>query len=399
VGAGTVEFIVNQDGAFFFMEMNTRLQVEHPVTEMITGQDLVEWQLRVASGEPLPCAQEELVVDGHAFEARIYAEDPDRDFLPGTGRLQHLRTPAETDHVRIDTGVRQGDEISIHYDPMIAKLIVWDRDRGSALRRLRQALSEYQVVGVTTNLPLLASLAAHPDFAAGAVDTGFIPQHRDALLPDPQPVSDRILALATLGELLRVREQAAELARGSADAGSPWHDTSGWRLNDDNHHTLYFKDGEHLISIVAHYRADHYLLELPGGTAAVRGETDCNGDMLADVDGLRLRATLVHQGDELTVLTQGTTRRLSVYDPLTRGMQEEAGSGSLTAPMPGTIIQVIVEEGDTVARGDGLMILEAMKMEHTITAPGDGIVERINFSVGDQVQEGTELLVIASAPE
>ncbi len=398
VGAGTVEFIVHADGTFYFMEMNTRLQVEHPVTEMISGQDLVEWQLRVASGESLPCPQEDLSIKGHAFEARIYAEDPDRDFLPATGTLQHLSTPVEGPHVRIDTGVRQGDEVSVHYDPMIAKLIVWDQDRDSALRRLCQALGEYQVVGVTTNLRLLSALSAHPAFAAGKLDTGFIERHREQLFPERQPVANRVLALATLGRLLQVEKEAVRRVQRSLDPHSPWHSTSGWRLNDDSYHTLYFLDGESQLSITAHYRSDHYLLDLPDGSIFLaQGELHDNGDILANLDGARLRATIVRQGNDLVVFSGGDSHRLTLYNPLTQGMDEEADGGSLTAPMPGTIIQVMVEHGNTVEQGDALMILEAMKMEHTITAPRAGVVEHINYDLGEQVEEGAELLVIADS--
>jgi 3-methylcrotonyl-CoA carboxylase alpha subunit len=396
LGAGTVEFIAQQDGHFFFMEMNTRLQVEHPVTEMITGQDLVEWQLRVAAGEPLPVTQEQLSINGHAFEARIYAEDPERDFLPSIGRLEHLRTPTESPHVRIDTGVRQGDEVSLHYDPLIAKLIVWDRDRDNALRRLRQALGEYQVVGVSTNLGFLFAVAAHPAFASGEVHTGFIEQHRAELFPDKQPVSDRILALATLGRLLRVNAEAAARARQSGDPWSPWHLTNGWHLNEEPHRTLYFRDGEREVNVTVHYRSDHTLLELPGGPLAVRGELHPNGnDVLADLGGVRLHATLVRQGNELVVLTQGESHRLTLLNPLTQGMEDEVNTGSLAAPMPGSVIQVLVEEGQQVEQGAPLMILEAMKMEHTITAPYAGQVASIRYRVGEQVQEGVELLVIS----
>jgi 3-methylcrotonyl-CoA carboxylase alpha subunit len=397
VGAGTVEFIAQPDGQFFFMEMNTRLQVEHPVTELITGQDLVEWQLRVAAGEPLPCSQDQLAINGHAFEARVYAEDPDRDFLPATGRLEHLRTPAEGPHVRIDTGVRQGDEVSMHYDPMIAKLIVWDKDRDSALRRLRQALLEYQVVGVTTNLQFLAAIAAHTSFARAELHTGFIEQHRAELFPSRQPVSDRVLALATLGRLLRVDAEAAERAKASADPWSPWHSTSGWRLNDDNLQSLYFRDGEQDLAVMVHYRADHTLLDLPGGSVKARGEMLANGDLLADLDGVRLRATLVRQGNELIILTQGESHRLTMYNPLTQGMEDEVNTGSLAAPMPGAVVQVLVEPGQAVKAGDPLMILEAMKMEHTVTAPYAGTVTVVHYQAGEQVQEGVELLVIEEA--
>ncbi len=239
--AGTVEFIVADGGdndRFYFMEMNTRLQVEHPVTEMITGQDLVEWQLRVAAGEPLPCRQDELAIRGHAIEVRIYAEDPARDFLPATGRLRHLATPAESAHVRLESGVRAGDEVGIHYDPMLAKLIVWDEDRTSALRRLRSALEDCQVEGVTTNLELLGAIAAHPAFAAGELDTGFIERHRAELFSPPGPAPDPVLAIGALSELLRVQAEAAAQAARSLDPHSPWHQASGWRLNDDNFHTL-----------------------------------------------------------------------------------------------------------------------------------------------------------------
>jgi 3-methylcrotonyl-CoA carboxylase alpha subunit len=396
LGAGTVEFIAQQDGRFFFMEMNTRLQVEHPVTEMISGQDLVEWQLRVASGEPLPCTQEQLAINGHAFEARIYAEDPDKDFLPATGKLEHLRTPVEGPHVRIDTGVRQRDSVTMHYDPMIAKLIVWDRDRDNALRRLRQTLAEYQVVGVTTNLNFLSAVAAHPAFAKGELQTDFIEQHRAELFPDKQPVSDRILALATLGRLLKVNAEATERAKQSGDPWSPWHLTNGWHLNEEPHRTLYFRDGERPVSVTVHYRRDHALLDLPGGQLAVRGELHPNGnDVLADLGGVRLHATLVRQGNELIVLTQGENHRLMMLNPLTEGMEDEVNTGSLAAPMPGSIIEVLVYKGQRVEQGAPLMILEAMKMEHTITAPYAGKVEQIHYQVGEQVQEGVELLMIS----
>ncbi len=395
-GAGTVEFIVNQDGGFYFMEMNTRLQVEHPVTEMITGQDLVEWQLRVAAGAPLPLGQDELTIHGHAFEARIYAEDPDRDFLPAIGALQHLRTPAETPHVRIDTGVRAGDRVSPYYDPMIAKLIVWDRDREAALQRLRGALADYQIVGLTTNLRFLAALAAHPAFRAAKVDTGFIPRHRADLFPAHEALSDRVLALAVLGELLRMQQAATRRASDSLDPWSPWHASDGWRLNDDNHHTFHFRDGEQDVVVTAHYRKDGYLLDLPGGRLAAQGELNETGDLLADLDGARVRATLVRQGDTITVFTGGQDHCLGVHDPLTQGMEDAVEVGSLAAPMPGIVIKVLVAQGDTVAKGAALMVLEAMKMEHTIIAPQAGVVERVNHAVGEQVREGAELLVIGA---
>nr|MBP7393997.1 acetyl-CoA carboxylase biotin carboxylase subunit [Zoogloea sp.] len=230
VGAGTVEFIANQDGSFYFMEMNTRLQVEHPVTEMITGLDLVEWQLRVAAGQALPLAQEQLAINGHALEARIYAEDPSKGFLPSTGRLAHLAPPEEGMHVRVDTGVEEGDEISPFYDPMIAKLIVWDVNRDRALARMLQALAEYRVVGVANNIEFLSRLTACPAFANADLDTGLIEREKDYLFPEQlEPAREAWLAVA-LAELLRARERAGQLAAGHPEPDSPWHRPDGWRI-------------------------------------------------------------------------------------------------------------------------------------------------------------------------
>jgi len=242
VGAGTIEFIAEGDD-LFFMEMNTRLQVEHPVTEMITGTDLVEWQLRIAAGEKLPKRQDELQISGHAIEVRLYAEDPTRDFLPATGTLHHLRVPEGDPHIRVDTGVREGDAISIHYDPMIAKLIAWGADRAAALRRLGAALDRYEIVGVTTNRDFLARLATAPDFAAGGVDTGIIARHRDALIPPPAAAPPRIVAAAALSLLLDQAAASEAAAIASPDPYSPWHSRQGWRLNGDTYQDLVFLDG------------------------------------------------------------------------------------------------------------------------------------------------------------
>ncbi len=396
VGAGTVEFLY-QDGAFYFIEMNTRLQVEHPVTEMITGQDLVEWQLRVASGGTLPCAQEDLAVRGHAFEARVYAEDPQKDFLPATGRLRHLRPPAETAGVRVDTGVVQGDEVSIHYDPMIAKLVVWDHDRSSALRRLRTALEAYQVVGVATNLAFLSAVAAHPAFEDAEISTKFIDTHRAVLIPEVQSAGAETLAFAALDTLLRREDEAKAAAVRSADPFSPWNTTGGWRLNDDNHHDLVFKDGEASHTVVVHYRKGGiWHLDLPGRDAPVeaRAERDAHGDLIASLDGVRRRATVVRLGWDLVIIAEGRQHRLILDDPAAHAGEGEGAAGSLTAPMPGKVIQVLAEIGQSVEQGTPLMVLEAMKMEHTIKAPGAGTVSAIHYGPGDQVADGAELLVI-----
>ena len=392
VGAGTVEFLY-EDGEFYFIEMNTRLQVEHPVTEMITGFDLVEWQLRVASGEPLPIRQEQLRAKGHAFEARIYAEDPARDFLPAIGRLRHLRPPVESLHVRVDTGVREGDEVTPYYDPMIAKLVVWDETRGGALRRLARALSDYQVAGVATNLGFLSALATHPAFAAGEVDTGFIERHRADLLPGPAPAPAEVLAVAAIAVLLQRAEEAGAAAKASGDPFSPWQGTNGWRLNDDNHHDFTFLDGEIVSPVTVHFRGTGWQLDLPGGRIAhVRGEMAGDGRILAEIDGVRRAAVVVRHGLDLTVLVDGHSWRLTLDDPAARAAEQEGAAGTLTAPMPGRIVQVMVEPGQAVERGAPLLVLEAMKMEHTIRAPAAGVVGDIHYTAGDQVAEGAELI-------
>jgi len=396
VGAGTVEFIANvshglAEDAFYFMEMNTRLQVEHPVTELITGQDLVEWQLRVAAGEPLPLSQDELVIDGHAIEARVYAENPQKRFFPSTGRLARLRLPEEGPHVRVDTGVREGDEVTIHYDPMIAKLVVWDRDRPAALRRLLAALERFEVAGVVTNVDFLAAVAAHPAFAAADLDTGFIDKHKDELIPAVGATPDPIIAVACLDVLLRRGGHAA-----AGDPYSPWARVDGWRLNDTGHDELHFNDGERAVEVMVRYPASGgYLLELPGGPLQVTGTIDDGGTLSADLDGLRMAAAVVHDGANLTILAGGRSHRLERVDPMALADIDLEDEGRVTAPLPGKVVQVMTEAGAAVKKGDALLVMEAMKMEHTITAPADGTVDRINFGEGEQVDEGAELVVFA----
>ncbi len=404
VGAGTVEFICDvtnglSEDAFFFMEMNTRLQVEHPVTELITGQDLVEWQLRVATGEPLPLAQDDIVIDGHAIEARIYAEDPQKKFFPSTGTLKRLRPPAEDPHLRIDTGVVEGDEVSIHYDPMIAKLIAWDRDRNAALRRLRAGLEAYEIAGVTTNVAFLAAVAAHPAFVAGDLDTGFIDRHSADLIADRGPVPDRFLAIACMDVLLRRNRAAQEERQATADPHSPWSHLVGWRLNDEGHDDLQFIDGEQEHRVLVHYRSDGgYVLDLPGGSVQANGVLGEDGELTVDLDGLRLSAAVVHQGMEMTVLAGGVSHRLTRHDPMADVAEIDVEeSGQVSAPLPGKIVQVLVEQGANVKKGAALLVLEAMKMEHMIAAPADGVVERVNFGEGDQVEEGAVLIAFEAA--
>jgi 3-methylcrotonyl-CoA carboxylase alpha subunit len=397
VGAGTVEFILAEDGRFYFMEMNTRLQVEHPVTEMITGQDLVEWQLRVAAGEHLPSAAGHLAIRGHAIEARLYSEDPGRRFLPSTGRLHHLRFPEPSAHVRIDSGVHAGDDISIHYDPMIAKLIAWDRDRPSALKRMAGALGRCQVVGVANNVAFLSAVVAHADFAAGRIDTGFIPRHEHDLLRSPDPAPDRALAAACLYLLLDRARQAAATARQSGDPHSPWHGTEGWRLNDVGRHVLRFRDGTVERSITVAYVKGGWRLALPGASVAARGSL-AGEDVTAELDGSTMSATVVRQGEALTIFLDGRSHGLVIDDPLALAAGLDHGAGQLVAPMPGKILKVFVAVGEKVSRGAPLVVMEAMKMEHTIAAPADGTITTIRYRPGEQVAEGEELLVLEVAP-
>ncbi|BAE49478.1 acetyl-CoA carboxylase biotin carboxylase subunit [Paramagnetospirillum magneticum] len=391
VGAGTVEFLY-QDGRFFFIEMNTRLQVEHPVTEMITGLDLVEWQLLVASGGKLPLAQEQLSRKGHAFEARLYAEDPSRDFLPAIGKLVHLAPPSENRHVRVDTGVRQGDQVTPFYDPMIAKLIVWDEDRDSALRRLRRALADYQVAGVTTNVSFLGAIAAHPAFAALEIDTGFIERYRADLQPPAAPVPAMGLAFASLALLLWREEDSARTAARSGDPHSPWHQTNGWRLNDDNHHDFRFMDGADERRVTVHFVADGWSLDLPDQTLSARRATLSGTTLSAEIGGERRTASVVRSGFDITVLHDGHAWKIKLDDPSATAAEREGGDGRLAAPMPGTVVQVLVQPGDAVTAGQPLIVVEAMKMEHAIKAPAEGKVAAIHFKVGDTVAEGVELL-------
>ncbi|WP_430437823.1 acetyl/propionyl/methylcrotonyl-CoA carboxylase subunit alpha [Oceanibaculum nanhaiense] len=400
VGAGTVEFIVDAGGDFFFMEMNTRLQVEHPVTEAITGLDLVEWQLHVAAGEPLPLAQQDLGINGHAFEARLYAEDPSRDFVPQTGRLAALRFPDAG--VRIDTGVREGDTVSVHYDPMIAKLIVHGADRAQALDRLSRALEATKIAGLATNIGFLAALARHPAFAAGDVHTGFIGEHEADLLPPARPAEDTHLALAALAFMADRKRQAEDSAARSGDPSSPWNRVDGWRLNDDAHHSLRFRDGEDERVVTLHFRRDGFVLDLPGGSVPARLLADENGDMIVTLGGVRRTATVVRDGLDYWVLPNGGqgggNRRLSLIDPVLEAEAMAEGAGArFTAPMPGKIVQVLIAAGAKVAKGAALIVMEAMKMEHTIAAPADGTVAELHYGTGDLVEEGAELLRFEAA--
>jgi 3-methylcrotonyl-CoA carboxylase alpha subunit len=390
-GAGTVEFIANQDGTFYFMEMNTRLQVEHPVTEMITGQDLVEWQLVVAAGGRLPLTQDQLRIDGHAVEVRLYAEDPARNFLPSTGTLVHLRLPEEGPHVRVDTGVRQGDVVTPFYDPMIAKVIVHDRDRTSAMRRMAALMGETEVVGVMTNAALLKALCSHPAFVGGEVDTGFIERHRDTLFAQLKPADDRMVAVATLARLMEFEPASA--------SNDPWDQKNGFRLLDEGQDEVRWQEGEREVAVIARRLRDGAIaLGLPGGTLDAwvrRGE---DGRLAIKLGSDTFTATVIRRltmdGVDYAVFADGANRSLRLVDPLDVTQYEAAASGeaAVKAPLPGKIIDLRVKAGDKVSKGQPLLVLEAMKMEHTLAAPADGTVKSVRYAVGEQVVEGAELV-------
>ncbi|MEG2805593.1 biotin/lipoyl-containing protein, partial [Stenotrophomonas sp.] len=387
VGAGTVEFIAAPDGTFFFMEMNTRLQVEHPVTECITGTDLVEWQLRVASGQPLPLAQDQLQIRGHALEARLYAEDADRGFLPSTGTLRHLRLPAGSAHVRVDAGVEQGDAITPFYDPMIAKLIVWDVDRPAALRRMAQALAECEVVGVTTNAAFLRRLVLTDSFTRADLDTALIEREHAALAPasaegDPTPWV--LAAIAAVGS------QAAAHTD-PRDPHSPWQQPDGWRLGARAPHALSLEHRGRQQAVTALAHDGDWTVTL--GDARVLARGTLVGDTLRVQAGDALhRARVVRDGDALYLFGSQGGQRFTLHDPVSEADQHVADAGSLLAPMPGRIVATAVAPGTRVTRGTPLLVLEAMKMEHTLQAPADGVVQGYRVKAGDQVGDGAVLV-------
>jgi 3-methylcrotonyl-CoA carboxylase alpha subunit len=388
VGAGTVEFLFDSDRNFYFMEMNTRLQVEHPVTEMITGLDLVEWQLRVAAGEALPLAQEELTMHGHAIEARIYAEDPAHDFLPSIGKLVHLGAPKPSGHVRIDSGVEQGDSITPFYDPMIAKLIVWDETRELAVRRMNDALARWQVVGVANNVEFLRRLVTSRSFREAELDTGLIEREKQWIWRKEAATADTAVVLAALGVVLGERDAGRHDGR----ANSPWARCDGWRLNGSYKRQLVFKRGERALSAEVEYRAKDFGISIGTARYSVSGEAGENGSINAVIDGRRVHGTVISWHGRVHIFYADQSCVLAYVDPLEIAAQGHSGESSLLAPMPGRVIAQLVDAGDRVEKGSPLLVLEAMKMEYTIHAPDAGRVESFHFAVGDQVAEGAELV-------
>jgi 3-methylcrotonyl-CoA carboxylase alpha subunit len=385
VGAGTVEFIADaseglRPDRFYFMEMNTRLQVEHPVTEAVTGLDLVEWQLRVAAGEPLPLAQEALRLDGWAVEARLYAEDAGADFRPATGRLTHLRLPGG---VRVDAGVRAGDAVTPFYDPMIAKLIAHAPTRAEAFARLAAALDGVEVAGCVTNAGFLGRLLRHPQVIAGAVDTGLIARAGAALAAEP-PAEPADWALAALGAL--------GLAA-PAPAADPWAAKDGWRAwGAATAHAAFTEGAVRLTRAGAGWRAD-----TPAGAVALAAAPAADGALAVTEGARRFTARVALDGRAATVLRPGRARRFETVDPLAIAAEDGAGGDHARAPLPGVVKAVHVAPGDAVAAGDRLVTIEAMKMEHALRAGRDGVVAEVTVVAGDQVEEGALLAALAPA--
>jgi 3-methylcrotonyl-CoA carboxylase alpha subunit len=384
VGAGTVEFLYDPERErFHFMEMNTRLQVEHPVTEMVTGIDLVAWQLRVAAGEPLPLAQHEVACHGHAIEVRLYAEDPARDFLPASGPVDWFDTPAGDGHLRVDAGVRAGDAVGVHYDPMIAKLIVHGADRHEAAARLVRALAATDVGPLASNLPFLRALATHPAWLEADVDTGFIRRHAESLAPARMPRNDALAAAA-----------AYLLSTPVVEGAGPWERLRGFRLNLPRHERLRLGVDGDAVDVAARHEAGDIHLTLDGETLRLDAPRRGAGETVRYAQSGRGRRVRVHAQGEILHLDDGRARRsITRLPPATpAGDAQGHGAGQLVAPMPGRVVTLAVAPGDRVASGQALVVLEAMKMEHTLTAPGDGEVTAVGCTAGAQVDEGVVLI-------
>jgi 3-methylcrotonyl-CoA carboxylase alpha subunit len=392
-GAGTVEFIA-QDGGFYFLEMNTRLQVEHPVTEAITGFDLVEWQLRVAAGEKLPVQQSDIHAQGHAMELRLYAEDPARDFAPSIGTLQVFRLSEQG--LRIDSGFVAGDRISIHYDAMVAKMIAHAPTRAEAIARLRAGLAHSDFIGVAHNLDMLDRILAHPDFASGTIDTGFIGRNAETLLTPKLKPSPQVLALAALGVLTLEEEAAHAHAAANADPHSPWHATDHWWVNTRPTRVFEFRHEDETHAVTLAPAADGWRISA-GGAAITAGHAKLEaGSVHALLDGMRLSASIHRGGETISLRHAGQSWRFVLPDPIARAGEEEGGDDRLMAPLPGQVTQLLAREGQEVARGDALVILEAMKTVFRLTAPRDGRIATISCRVGETVREGQILLQFAA---
>ena len=374
VGAGTVEFLLDARGEFFFMEMNTRLQVEHPITELITGQDLVAWQIRIARGEALPLTQAQIPLNGHAIEVRLYAEDPDNDFLPATGTLNLYREPTAGEGRRVDSGIEEGDSISPFYDPMIGKLIAWGENREEARQRLLSMLAETRISGVCTNLAFLSRILAHPAFAAAELDTDFIPRHEQDLFVTPSELPNEFWQLAgkawALTQADRVRHD---------DPTSPWATASGWRSAQPQRYVLNLQTGEQQQKVV--------VTDVELANASIAGD-----QLVLEHAGIRQRFPALRVNHTLYLEWRGELHAITEVDFIAQAAAGSQQQGGLTAPMNGSIVRVLVEPGQAVEEGATLVVLEAMKMEHSIRAPHAGTVQNIFCAEGDMVTDGMVLV-------
>jgi 3-methylcrotonyl-CoA carboxylase alpha subunit len=391
LGAGTIEFIVAPDGSFFFMEMNTRLQVEHPVTEFTLSLDLVEWQLRIAAGEILPLLQTQIHAHGHAIELRLYAEDPEQNFLPGSGKLEQLRLPAPSANVRIDSGVIEGDTVSIFYDPMITKLIVWDTTRDLALMRLREALAESEIVGPKSNIEFLEKLVRHPVVVESRIDTGYLDRHLDEFLPQAQTPHPDILFAAATTALLH-EEASSEARAAGSDPHSPWQHTDAWRIGHAGKRVVAFLWRGERIEITAHGSAGNYELYYADQHCAMRAALLQHGWLSAVFNGIARRLRSV-----------ASAQRVMIHDSVSRYVLQHVGAFAyvasapkvgdrITAPMPGRIVLVKVAPGDAVEEGQELLVMEAMKMEITLRAPRAASIEMVQAQAGEFVEADAVLI-------
>ena len=371
VGAGTVEFLLDARGEFFFMEMNTRLQVEHPVTEAITGLDLVAWQIRVARGEALPITQAQVPLRGHAIEVRLYAEDPSHDFLPQTGRLEVYRESAAGPGRRVDSGVSEGDEVSPFYDPMLGKLIAWGEDREQARLRLLAMLDEFAIGGLKTNLSFLRRIIGHQAFAAAELDTGFIPRYQEELLPAAQPLPTAFWSAAAQA----FHQSQPPQVRGD-DTASPWSANNG------------FRSGLPARTLLAlNCNGEQQVIHLSGNTATLRDE-----HLVIEQDGVRRQHLAIRRADTLYLRWDAELHGVRLHDPIAAVGASHVAQGGLTAPMNGSIVRVLVEVGQTVEAGAQLVVLEAMKMEHSLRAPHGGVIKALFCLEGEMVSEGSALV-------
>jgi 3-methylcrotonyl-CoA carboxylase alpha subunit len=392
VGAGTVEFLLAPDNTFYFMEMNTRLQVEHPVTEMITRQDLVAWQIKVAAGEFLPADQASLTIRGHAVEARIYAENPELNFLPSTGKLEFLRTPETSENIRIDTGIKQGDEISTYYDPMIAKLICRGENRERALARLASALRHFLLIGPKSNITFLSKLCEHPAVVSGGTNTRFIDTHLDELvnldllLDNHALVSAAVFLVETRAQQIQAQQQT------TTDPWSPWAASDHWRVADTDPQRFSLQHGDDVIELTISKRQNKWEIDALGEHYRVEMLSSEPTELNLLINDSISRSTVIQSGSEIKLSHNNTLFNFSLIEPGNVLNEMEQQKDDVLSPMPGKIIACFIREEQTVTKGDPLMIIEAMKMEHSIQAPHDGEIANVFFAEDDQVEEGEILL-------